>query len=298
MRALVARADRTAPVLEDVEPIPLASNEIRVRVAAAAVNPADNWVASSAIRSVFDLPESVGLGYDLAGTVVEVDAAVTGFAIGDVVAALHDDLGAPVRAHAELATVPAAAAALVPSGLNTADAASVPLNALTAAQAIDLLGPADGRTLLVTGAAGGVGGYAVALAARAGWRVSALARATDHDFVRRAGAVTLVEDLGAADPHDAVLDAAALQEAALVAVRDHGAFVGVLPPMPVASERGITVTAVNVHADGPRLAELLALSAEGVLEARIAGEVPLAEAESAYDKRASGGQRGRWLLVP
>lgn len=298
MRALVARADLTVPTLAEVEPAPLAADEIRVRVLAAALNPADNWVASSAIRSVFDLPESVGLGYDLAGTVVEVGSAVSGFAVGDVVAALHDDLAAPVRAQAELATVPAAAAALVPPGLDATAAASVPLNALTAAQALDLLGPADGRSLLVTGAAGGVGGYAVALADRAGWRVTALARSADHAFVRRAGAAALITGLAEAGAHDAVLDAAALQEAALVAVRDGGAFVGVLPPLPVTPERDIAVDAVNVRADGHRLAALLALSAEGVLEVRVAGEVPLAEAESAYDKRASGGQRGRWLLVP
>jgi hypothetical protein len=69
--------------------------------------------------------------------------------------------------------VPATAAALLPGGLDPVDAASVPLNALTAAQMLDRLGPPDGRTLLVTGAAGAVGGYAVALAAHAGWTVTA-----------------------------------------------------------------------------------------------------------------------------
>lgn len=298
MRALVAHADRTIPTLKEVESEPLAADELRIQVRGAAVNPADNWVASAAIRSVFDLPESVGLGYDLAGTVVEVGSEVSGFAVGDLVAALHDDLSAPVRAQAELATVPAVAAALVPPGLGPVAAASVPLNALTASQAIDLLGSAEGRSLLITGAAGGVGGYAVALAARAGWQVTGLAREADRDFVRRAGASTHIASLSEAETHDAVLDAAALQETALAAVRDGGAFVGVLPPAPVTPERGIVVSAVAVRADGLRLAELLALSAEGVLEVRVAGEVPLVEAEAAYDKRAEGSQRGRLILVP
>ena len=285
MRALVARTGNNTPVLQETSPEPLAPDEIRVAVRAAAVNPADGWVASGAARSLLDLPDVVGLGYDLVGTVTDVGAAVTDLTVGDVVAALHEDRTAPVRAHADVATVPAAAAA------------SVPLNALTAAQGLDLLGPAEGRTLLVTGAAGGVGGYAVALAARSGWRVTGLARAADEDFLRRAGAADTVTDVPGPD-FDAVFDAAALQEGAIVAARDGGAFVGVLPPAPVAPERGISVAAVNVRADGERLAELLGLSRDGVLEVRVAGEVSLDQAAAAYDRRTAGGQRGRWLLVP
>jgi NADPH:quinone reductase-like Zn-dependent oxidoreductase len=63
-------------------------------------------------------------------------------------------------------------------------------------------------------------------------------------------------------------------------------------------ERGIEIDIVEVEPDGARLAELLALAASGVLELRVAGRVPLAEAATAYDKVAAGGQRGRWLLVP
>ncbi|WP_407320229.1 alcohol dehydrogenase catalytic domain-containing protein [Isoptericola halotolerans] len=297
MRALVARTGSSTPVLQETSPESLAPDEIRVAVRAAAVNPADGWVASGAARSLLDLPDVVVLGYDLVGTVTDVGAAVTDLTVGDVVAALHEDRTAPVRAHADVATVPAAAAAVVPAGLDPAGAASVPLNALTAAQGLDLLGPAEGRTLLVTGAAGGVGGYAVALAVRSGWRVTGLARAADEDFLRRAGAADTVTDVPG-PVFDAVFDAAALQEGAIVATRDRGAFVGVLPPAPVAPERGITVAAVNVRADGERLAELLGLSREGVLEVRVAGEVSLDQAASAYDRRTAGGQRGRWLLVP
>lgn len=97
---------------------------------------------------------------------------------------------------------------------------------------------------------------------------------------------------------DVVLDAAALQEDALVAVRDGGTFHGVLPLAPVASERGIRTGAVSVHADGSTPRELLARSASGELAVRVAGELPLEEAATAYDKVAGGGQRGRWLLRP
>lgn len=296
MRALQSHAGTTRPTLEDVDAQPPASDEIRVRVTASAVNPADIAIASGSVREAFGLPATVGLGWDVAGTVTEIGSAVDEFAVGDRVAALHDDPSAPVRAHAEFVTVPAAAAAPVPDGLDLRDAASVPLNALTAAQALDLLGDAGGRSLLVTGAAGAVGGYAVALAVRAGWRVSGLARSEDERFVRDAGATDFVTAVPGPS-YDAVLDTAALQQEAITAVHDQGAFVGVLPPQPVLAERGITVSVVGVQADGNRLRALLELANTGVLAIRVAGETSLDDAQSAYDKVAGGGQRGRWLVV-
>jgi hypothetical protein len=77
-----------------------------------------------------------------------------------------------------------------------------------------------------------------------------------------------------------------------------GTFAGVPSASPAMSERGIEIGILGVEPDGARLAELLDLAASGVLELRVAGRVPLAEAASAYGKVAGGGQRGRWLLVP
>ncbi len=192
--------------------------------------------------------------------------------------------------------LPADAVARIPDGLDLTDAASVPLNALTARQALDLFGPAEGRNLLVTGGAGAVGGHAIVLAAREGWRVTALARNSDADFVARAGADLVTELPGPS--FDAVLDAAVLLESALAAVRDGGSFVGVAPGSPVAAERGITVHTVSVEPDSEAIAKLLGLAADGTLEIRVAGRVPLHDAAKAYDKVASGSQRGRWLIVP
>lgn len=297
MRALLARTGHTTPLLQDVEEIPLGPHDVGIAVTAAAVNPADIWVVGGQPREIFGLPESVGLGYDLSGIVMAVGSAVRGFHVGDAVAALHTDLAAPVRGQAEVATVPVSAVAQVPEGLDLAAAATVPLNALTAAQALDLLGAPDGQSLLITGAGGAVGGYAITLAARTGWRVAALARTADEEFVLRAGADQLLTEIPG--PHfDAVLDAAAMQDAALTAARDRGRLVGVIPPMPITPERGIEVSAVNVRGDATQLASLLRLTADGELEIREAGRLPLSEAETAYAKVAAGGQRGRWLLLP
>ncbi|MBL7500308.1 zinc-binding dehydrogenase [Frankia sp. CNm7] len=295
--ALVSKPGTSAPTLEEVPPPPLGPGDLRVRVTAASVDLIDVLIAAGPVRTIFGLTGTVGVGCSLTGVVTETGPDVTGFSVGDPVAAIHRDFAAAARGHAEETVVPAAAAAPLPNGLDPVDAASVPLNALTAAQLLDRLGPAEERTLLVTGAAGSVGGYAVALAAHAGWAVTGLARESDRDFVLRAGARDLVTELPGPS-FDAVLDGAVLHTAALAALRDGGAFVGVPQPSPPTPERDIKIDIVSVEPDGARLAALLTLAATGVLELRVAGRVPLAEAATAYDKVAGGGQRGRWLLVP
>jgi NADPH:quinone reductase-like Zn-dependent oxidoreductase len=295
--ALVSLPDTTAPALHElVLPAP-GPGELRVEVAAASVDLIDVLIAAGPARRIFGLTGPVGLGSSFSGVVTATGPDVTGFAVGDAVAAQHPDVTAPVRGHATATTVPAGAAARLPDGLEPVAAATLPLNAVFAAQLVDRLGPPDGRTLLVTGAAGAIGGYAVALAAHAGWRVTGLARAGDREFVLRAGAVEHVTELPA-PTFDAVLDGAVLHRPALAALRDGGHYAGPPSASPATPERGIEVTIRSVTADGARLAGLLALATTGVLEPRVAGRVPLAEAVTAYRKVAGGGQRGRWVVEP
>jgi NADPH:quinone reductase-like Zn-dependent oxidoreductase len=297
MHALVARGGLRGPLLDDVAPASLGPTELRIQVAAAGINPIDIVVASGAAHERFGLPHQVGLGWDVSGTVIEIGPRVSGFALGDRVAGLHSDLAAPVRAQAVQTTLPASSATRVPDALELQAAAAIPVTALTARQALDLLGPSRGEGLLVTGAAGSLGGYAVTLARLAGWHVAALARPGDAYFVRRAGAEEYLTQLPSAR-FDAVLDAAALQGEAIAAVRDGGRFVGVVPAAPVPSERGITAAAVRIHADASALAELLVLAACAELEIRIAGTAPLSAAVDAYAAVAAAEHRGRWLLTP
>ncbi|MDP9799438.1 NADPH:quinone reductase-like Zn-dependent oxidoreductase [Catenuloplanes nepalensis] len=294
--ALVSKPGTTTPVLEQVTLPAPGPGELHVRVVAASVDPVDLFLAGGTGRAVWGLTGTIGLGSSLTGVVTGTGDGVTGFAPGDRIAAAHAVLTAPARGHAEETVVPASAAATLPDGLDPVAAATLPLNGLTAAQLVDRLGPAGGRTLLVTGAAGGVGGFAVALAARAGWAVTALARESDRDFVLRAGARDLVTALPGAE-FDAVVDAAVLEAAALGAVRDGGVLAGPTSARPATPERGITVELVDSRPDGERLTELLELAAGGVLELRVAGRVPLGEAEVAYGNVAAGGGRGRWLLL-
>ncbi|MEU0180338.1 zinc-binding dehydrogenase [Streptomyces sp. NPDC006207] len=279
-----------------------AHGQIRIKMAGAAVNPVDLHVLDFWARGTAGAVPGrrPGLGMDVAGVVDMVGPDAHGFLPGAPAAALHFP-HAPesvAGAAAEYVIVPAAHAAPVPPGVELLDAATIPLNSLTAAQLLAPLGPADGRRLLVTGAAGGVGGYAVALAAHAGWAVTGLARASDADFLGRNGAVAAITSLRDATGFDVVLDAALLNAAALRAVRDHGTYIGVYPGAEPETERGITIVTGMVTPDGRQLRSLLELTAQGVLEARKAGIAPLHQAARAYQALRGGGQRGRWVLTP
>ncbi|MFG1742825.1 NADP-dependent oxidoreductase [Micromonospora chalcea] len=271
--------------------------EVRVDVAAAPVNPVDLGVAGGFFHSLglIHQPHHTGLGWDFAGVVAGAGPGVD-LAVGTRVAGLVVGFDRDFGTYAEQLVVPAADLAVVPDGLDLAAAATVPLNGLTAAQIVDLLGdpPAGGR-LLVTGAAGAVGGYVVPLARDRGWRVTGLARAEDEKFVRGLGADFTTD----AEPGwDAVADAAVLQDRGLALVGDGGVFVGVRPNAHPAAERGVTVRAVEVHADGVRLADLLARTAAGELPARVHAVVPLDRVADAHRAAAEGGVRGRYVLRP
>jgi NADPH:quinone reductase-like Zn-dependent oxidoreductase len=278
-----------------VEPGP---GEVRVRIAAAPVNPVDLAVAAGVFHGMglVNQPDRTGLGWDFAGTVVATGPGVD-LAVGTRVAGMVGGFDRDFGTYAEQLVVPAADVAVVPDGLDLVAASTVPLNGLAAAQIVDLLGepPTEGNRLLVTGAAGAVGGYVASLAQDHGWQVTGLARATDEEFVRSLGADFTAD----AEPGwDAVADAAALQERGLALVRDGGAFVGIQPSAEPASERGITVVAVVAHADGARLSELLARTASGELPARVHAVVPLDRVADAHRAVAKGGVRGRYVLKP
>lgn len=282
----------------DVPMVDPGPGQVRVKVAAATVNPVDLAVVAGVFHDLglVDQPNWTGLGWDFAGTVESagpgVDLAV-GTRVAGVVAGFDRDYGT----YAEYLVVSAADVAVMPDGLGSIAAATVPLNGLTAAQILDLLGdaPADGRRLLVTGAAGAVGGYLIVLAHERGWVVTGLARDHDEEFVRSLGADFTAD----AEPGwDAVADAGAMQQAALALVRDGGRFVGVQPSSQLPTERGIAVSAVVAHPDGARLADLLARTVSGQLPARVHSVLPLDQAADAHRSLAKGGVRGRIVIQP
>ncbi|MFE0249368.1 NADP-dependent oxidoreductase [Streptomyces sp. NPDC059010] len=296
MRAAVVNAFGGPEVVEVVEaevPEP-GARQVRIKVAAAALNPVDAGVRAGVFGGA---GKRIGLGWDVAGT---VDAVGVGSAwtVGDQVVALDYGMVKPLGTHAEYVVVDTDAAAKAPVTVDAVHAATLPLNALTAVQALDRLELTPGQSLLVTGAAGAVGGYAVQLAAHRGIPVTGLAREADGELVRSLGATPAVDAAIGAGGFDAVLDAAVLGEPALAWVRDGGAYIGVIPQAQPGSVRGVRTGAVEVSADGRRLAELVRLVDEGVLTTRVAETFALDEATKAHARLAEGGVRGRLVLVP
>ncbi|MFE3038332.1 NADP-dependent oxidoreductase [Streptomyces canus] len=295
MRAAVVRTFGGPEAVEVVEsdlPEP-GARQVRIKVAGAALNPVDLGVRNGVFGGA---GKQVGLGWDVAGTVDAVGVA-TVWTVGDEVVALHAGAAKTLGTHAEYVVVDTDAVAKAPVTVDAVHAATLPLNALTAVQALDLLELTEGQSLLVTGAAGAVGGFAVQLAARQGVSVTGLAREGDEEFVRSLGAAEFTTT-AASGTFDAVLDAAVLGEAALERVRDGGAYVGVWPGAQPGSVRGVRTAAVEVAADGARLAELVALVDAGALTLRVAETYALDEVSKAHARLGEGGVRGRLVLVP
>jgi NADPH2:quinone reductase len=302
MRAVVFRAFGGPEVLEVAEvpePTP-GPGEVRIAVQAAAVNPVDLATRAGATvqAGLSPAPEGAfqrGLGWDVAGRVDAVGADVDGLRPDDAVITMLPAFAVPVGAQAEKVVVPAADVAPAPEGVETAAAATLPLNALTAATTLDDLAAPAGSTLLVIGGAGGVGAFVVQLAVRAGLRVIATASARDEAVVREYGAEVVRRD-ALPTGIDAVLDTAGIGAAALASVRDGGTLVTVAGPVP--AERGIRSVQAGVRPDGARLTELAALAAKGELVPPRVFPVPLTEVAEAHDRLAAGRVGGRLVLLP
>jgi NADPH2:quinone reductase len=286
-------------------PVP-AAGEVVVMIGAANVNPTDIAARSGTHRRRMpDLQPPFVPGWDLAGVIGEVGAEAPGYAVGDPVVGMIPwvRIGGRVGAYAQAAAVDPSWLAPRPEGLDEVTGATVPLNALTARQALDLIGAAAGATVLVTGASGAVGGFAIQLAVREGLRVLAVATEGDEEWVAGLGATEVLPrstDLSALRPVDALLDAVPIGAAAAVAVRDGGVAVftrGVGDVADVADGRELRIETPLVHSDPAALAELTSQVAGGRLRTRVAGTLDLDDAAEAHRLLERGGLRGKLVLT-
>ena len=283
--------------------------EIRLRVRAASVNPADVLVRTGAGGGTMGGPTPPHVpGMDAAGVVDEVgDGAPHRLRVGDRAMAVV--LPSEGRgAYAEYVVVPAESVAAAPAGAGFAAAATLPMNGLTAWMALNMLDLQRGQTLLVTGAAGAVGGYAVQLARHEGIRVVADAASADEALVRELGADVVVPrgDDAAADALDAVpggvdgvVDAALYGQAIVPAVRDGGGVALLRHTVDTVPERGIALHQVavsRVARDSDALDHLRELAERGVLTLRVAQTFRPEQASEAHRLLAAGGIRGRLVI--
>lgn len=189
MRAVGVRAFRAPPELLEA-PVPKPGpDEVLVRIEAAGMNPFDWKIADGVFECQRPHVFPLILGVDGVGIVEQTGERIRRFRSGDRVFGqfLHDPVG--IGTYAERSTTPEGIGVTkVPAGLGAEAAAALPTAGMTALDAIDRLHPSSGDTVLIVGASGGVGSFAVALAARRGARVAAVARASSHERLRALGA--------------------------------------------------------------------------------------------------------------
>jgi NADPH:quinone reductase-like Zn-dependent oxidoreductase len=282
---------------------------VLIRIAAAGVNPVDAMVRAGGLTGAFPHMLPVIPGWDAAGTVEAVGPAVTSVAPGDrVLAYCRKDL-VQGGTYAELVSVRDAAVAGAGS-MDLIAAGGLPLAGLTAYQTLhDAVGIRTGETVVVRGASGGVGHFAVQLAHAAGADVIALAGGGAESFVRGLGAGDFVDyrtaDVAGAiralapDGADVLVDIAGGDLSELVpAVRDGGRMASILvtEAPESAAERGIGFRYVFVRPNGHQLSELVAMADSGHLRVEIDTTYPLAQAAAAQARLAEGGVRGKLIL--
>ncbi|SFF66539.1 NADPH:quinone reductase [Actinacidiphila alni] len=294
---------------EDTEqPVP-GAGQVRIRVAATSFNSVDGNIRGGFMRGPIptSLPHTPGI--DVAGTVDAVGEGVDGFETGAAVIGFLPMDGDGAAAQYVLAS--AAVLTPAPTSIPLPDAAALPVVGLTAWQALfDHAKLAAGQRVLINGAGGAVGGYAVQLAKRAGAHVIATASPRSAAAVRAAGADDIVDrtatgvTAAVTEPVDVVLNLAPVEPADLAAlvtlVRPGGVLVNttVWMPAPGDEERGVRGIDLFVRSDAGQLAELVALVDAAELRVEVAERVPLAELPALHARAAAGAVHGKAVVVP
>ena len=284
--------------------------EVRVRIHAATVNPTDTYLRNGSRAEAFKaagVPPPYVPGMDAAGVIDEVGPGTsTDLKVGDAVIAMVVP-AADHGAYRESIVLAADAVTKAPAGATLVEAATLPMNGLTARQSLDQLALKPGQTIAVTGAAGCYGGYVVQLAKADGLRVIADASPADEELVRSLGADVVVPrgaDIAAQirkvapDGVDGLADGSFQSEAAVGAVKDGGAFASVRGW--AGDERGITFHGTSVR-DYDHRADLLdglrALTEAGKVTLRVADTYTPEQAAEAHRRLEAHGTRGRLVLV-
>jgi NADPH:quinone reductase len=291
--------ERPAGLREDLPTPQAGPGQLLVRVQASSVNPVDAGIAGGHLKDMFPHEFPVLVGRDYAGVIEQVGGDVSGYTAGDAVFGFVPGMSPGVHhgAWAELIVVPQDQVAHLPDGVDLAQAGAAPLAGVTALAVHDALGLGQGDTVLMIGANGGVGTFAVQLAAAAGATVVAPGLPEDHDYLRGLGVAEVLDRNGdipaqVRERHpegvDALADFASRSPDQLntyaAVVRDGGR---------IASSAGAAgegpgrtnVMAVPAAATLERLAGLLA---DGTLRVPVQASYPLTQADQAL--KTLGGQ--------
>jgi len=295
--------DPTVLRYEDAEqPVP-GAGQVRIRVAGTSFNGIDGNIRGGFMQGPIPVALPHTPGSDIAGTIDALGEGVTGLAVGDRVVgflSMTDD-----GASAEYALAAAEILAPAPVSIPLTDAAALPVVGLTAWQALfDHAGLEAGRRVLINGAGGAVGDYAVQLAKNAGAYVIGVAGPGRGKQVEASGADEVVDPTATtvAEPVDVVLNLAPVEPDRLAAlltwIRPGGVLVNtaVWMPAPSDDERGVRGINMFVRSDTAQLARLVALVDAGELRVDVAERVPLAELATVHARAAAGELHGKTVI--
>ncbi|PYD02412.1 NADP-dependent oxidoreductase [Microbacterium esteraromaticum] len=276
---------------------------VLIEVRAAGVNPVDWKVMAGGLDALMPTQFPVIPGWDVAGVVVAVGLDTPEFQVGDEVMAYARKDVVSAGTFAERVAVPVSAVASKPASLSWEQAGALPLAGGTALRAIDALGDVDGRTVLIHGGSGGVGSFAVQIAASRGAKVIATASERNHDYVRGLGGepTTYGDRLAervrgiAGGPVDAVADfVGGMLEVTLAVLSDSGVHVSIADPS-VVEHGGRNIW---VRPDGTQTGRLAELADDGRLRVEIAETFALDRVADAFRASQSGHTRGKLVIVP
>ncbi|THV23589.1 NADP-dependent oxidoreductase [Glycomyces paridis] len=293
--------------LETAEEPTAGPGHVVIKVAGTSFNLLDAAIRAGFMRDIMPVALPHTPGIDVAGTITAIGEGVTGWRTGDPVIAFLPPT-APGAA-AEYVAAPAAVLTAAPATVPLADAAALPTVGLTARQALfEHLELRAGQRLLINGAGGGVGGYAVQLAKKVGADVTATASPRSAERVHSYGADRVLDytaepviDALAGERFDAVLQLvrSSPEETAELSTltADHGVFTSTATPGPADIGRGVRIEQVEVRNDAARLADLVALVDAGDLQIDVAERLPLADLAAVHDRALTNRLLGKTVLM-
>lgn len=306
MKAAIVKAYGTKVEVTDIAQPAMLDDSLMIEVHATSVNPVDNLIRAGYLKGMLPLPMPYTVGNDVSGVVTQVGKDVVGFKVGDAVFARPN--GMQSGTFAEYVVVKAVDAAHKPANLSHAEAASLPLVALTAWQALVNKGNLQGgQKVLIHAGSGGVGSIAIQLAKYLGATVATTTSSENVAMVRALGADTVIdyksqkfEDL--VHDYDLVFDTlgGATRERSYGVLKKGGQLVSIIAPADTsgtAEKLGVKSEVFFMWPSGAQLAQIGTLVEQGVIKPLIDKTFTLDQAQEAFDYSQSGRAKGKVVVT-
>ena len=305
MKAAIINAYGSKVEISDIAKPALLPDSVMIEVHAASVNPVDNLIRAGYMKAMLPIQFPYTVGNDVSGVVTEVGREVSKFKVGDAVFARPRSLQSGT--FAEFVQVNEADVALKPAKLSHEQAASLPLVALTAWQA--LVSKANlqrGQKVLIHAGSGGVGSIAIQIAKHLGAQVATTTSTENIEMVRALGADTVIdyrtqkfEEL--LNDYDLVFDTlgGATREKSYSVLKPGGQLVSIIAPADssgLAEKLGVKSELFFMWPSGEQLAQIAALVEQGAIQPQIDRSYALEQAQEAFDYSQSGRAKGKIVI--